>query len=217
MPFYPSGENDDNQDDWLMSYSDMMTLLFAFFALLLSLSTIDPVKMQLVTKSMDEAMGGVSTEPVVSLAKIQADLEKIIREKGLTSQVAVNRDKHGVALSLKGSSFFPSGSADLLPNSEQFLAMVGALIERIPYQIAVEGHTDNIPISTPLFESNWELSSARASQVVRFFINRGLDSQRFRAVGYADTKPVNASIRNRTPEARAKNRRVVILFLDEIR
>ncbi len=213
----PIDEPEAGQDDWLLSYSDLMTLLFAFFTLLLALSTLDPVKMQIVAKAMNEALGGVSTEPRITLAQIQADLERIIRDEGLLSQVNVNRDKHGVALSVKGSTFFSSGSAELLSEAEPFLTMIASLVGRTPYKIAVEGHTDNVPIHTALFPSNWELSSARASTVVRFFLEQGLDAGRFRAVGYADTQPVDTNQGNLTEEARARNRRVVILFLDEVK
>ena len=209
--------DEDSDSEWLVSYGDMMTLLLAFFVLLLALSDINPVKMQLVTESMNEAMGGVQTKPRVTLAEIQKDLEKIVREEKLESQAVVNRDLHGVTLSLKGSSFFTSGSTELLEYAVPFLSKIAGQINKVPYQIAIEGHTDNVPISSTRFASNWELSAARASTVVRFFIDRAVPSSRLRAIGYADTRPVDLQIGNQTAEARAQNRRVVILFLDEIK
>ena len=214
-PLLPSEESDS--ESWMLSYSDMMTLLLAFFVLLAMLSNLNPVKMQIVAKSLNRAMGGSHEEPVITLAQIQADLEKIIKQEGLQSQVEVSRDRHGVALSLKGSTFFASGSTDLLGPAIPFLTKIAKQINRVPYKIAIEGHTDNVPISSARFPSNWELSAARAAKVVRFFIERGVPTDRLRAIGYADTKPVNPLIGNKTEYARSRNRRVVIIFLDEVK
>ncbi|MBT7618648.1 MAG: flagellar motor protein MotB [Calditrichaeota bacterium] len=209
--------DEDSESEWLISYGDMMTLLLAFFVLLLALSDINPVKMQLVSNSMNEALGGVHVKPLVTLAEIQKDLEKIVSEENLETQAEVNRDLHGVTLSLKGSSFFTSGSTELLEDAIPFLSKIAGQIKQVPYQIAIEGHTDNVPMSSNRFASNWELSAARASTVVRFFTNRDVPPSRLRAIGYADTRPVDSHIGNQTAEARAQNRRVVILFLDEIK
>lgn len=201
-------------DSWMMSYSDLMTLLFAFFVLLFALSEFDPVRMQIVTQSLQKSIGGAQVEPRITLSQIQNDLEQIVSTEGLENTVSVNRDKHGVSLSLRGSSFFRSGSAKLLPRAEGFLAVITKQIGKVPYQIAVEGHTDDLPISSDIYPSNWELSSARAAMVVRFFIDGGLPASRFRAVGYADTHPADPNVNNKTADARARNRRVVIMFLD---
>lgn len=213
-PLLPKKEG---EDQWLMSYGDLMTLLLTFFVLMFAMSQIDPVKLQIVAQSMNRAMGGAPSEQRITLAQIQSDLERIVQEEGLETQVEVRRDMHGVALSLKGSTFFKSGSTDLLKPAVSFLKIIAKQIQRVPYQIAVEGHTDDVPIHTAMFPSNWELSTARAGKVVRFFMQNGVPADRLRAMGFADTKPVDPKIGNRTEEARARNRRVVVLFLDEIK
>ena len=210
-------EEAEDSDNWMLSYSDMMTLLFAFFALLLALSDLNVVKMEIVSNSMNRALGGAKIEPEVTLAQVHAELENIIRKENLTTQVKVNRDRLGISLSLRGSTFFQSGSTALLEPALPFLAMVARQIKQVPYQIAVEGHTDNVPISTEEFPSNWELSSSRAAKVVRFFIDKGIPTHRLRATGYADTRPVDPGINNNTSQARAQNRRIVIMFLSEIK
>ncbi len=208
---------DEGEDQWMLSYSDMMTLLLTFFVLLFALSKIDPVKLQIVAQSMNRAIGGAPTKPQVTLAQIESDLRRIVHEEGLETQVEVRRDMHGVALSLKGSTFFRSGSTELLNSAVPFLEIIARQIKSVPYQIAIEGHTDDVPIHTDMFPSNWELSTARAGKVVRFFMENGVAADRMRAMGFADTKPVDMKIGNQTEEARARNRRVVVLFLDEIR
>jgi len=206
----------EEENDWLMSYADMMTLLFAFFAMLLAMSQIDPVKMEIISNSMKKAMGASEVEPRISLSQIQNDLNKIVAESGIGKLVEVNRDKNGVALSLKGSSFFQSGSTELVGTTLPFLSIIAEKIKTVPYQIAIEGHTDNVPIKSAKFASNWELSASRSAEVVRFFIRRGVSADVLRAIGYADTRPVDDAIGNSTAQARARNRRVVILFLNEI-
>jgi len=210
----PYGSADENT--WMTSYSDMMTLLFAFFAMLLALSQIDPVKFEIVSNSMKKAMGASEVEPRISLAQIQNDLNKIVAESGIGKLVDVNRDKNGVSLSLKGSSFFKSGSVELVGTTLPFLSIIAEKIKHVPYQIAIEGHTDNVPIKSGQFPSNWELSASRSAEVVRFLIKCGVDPEILRAIGYADTRPVDPKAGNSTAQSRARNRRVVILFLNEV-
>ncbi|MDP8207827.1 MAG: flagellar motor protein MotB [Candidatus Electryonea clarkiae] len=209
-----SGASEREDDSWMVSYGDMMTLLLVFFVLLVSVSTIDSSKLQLITQSMRNAMGS-EVEYVPTLREIEETLKQSVEELNLQEVVQVARDKHGVQLLLRGESFFPSGEATLYPKTHSFLTMVASEITRTPYNMSIEGHTDNIPISTARFPSNWELSGARAAAVVRFFEENDLDRDRFRIAGYADTKPVDATLGNSTPAARALNRRVVITFLNE--
>ena len=206
----------EEENDWLTSYADMMTLLFAFFAMLLAMSQIDPVKMEIISQSMKKAMGASEIEPRISLSQIQNDLNKIVAESGIGKLVEVNRDKNGVALSLKGSSFFKSGSTELVGTTLPFLSIIAEKFKTVPYQIAIEGHTDNVPIKSAKFASNWELSASRSAEVVRFFIRRGVSADVLPAIGYADIRPVDDAIGNSTAQARVRNRRVVILFLNEI-
>lgn len=204
----------DEEDSWLTSYGDMMTLLLVFFVLIAAMSTIDPVRMQQVTQQMREAMTGEDIK-VPTLKEIEDQLEESIEQLKLEDEVAVKRDKDGVQLIMKGESFFASGSARLYPQTYPFLNEVAWQIAKNPYMISVEGHTDNIPIRSAVFPSNWELSGARAAAVVRYFEQRSIPRNRMRIIGWADAKPVDPNVGNSTPQARAQNRRVVITFLNE--
>ena len=206
------GDKDEN--DWMLSYGDMMTLLLVFFVLLVAVSEIDAVKLQMITQSMRNAMG-TEVSYVPTLKEIEARLKQSIKEMDLQDVVYVNRDKRGVQLMLRGESFFPSGEASLYSNTYPFLNMIAQQIHETPYRVSIEGHTDNIPIQTARFPSNWELSGSRAGAVVRYFEEQKLPPDRFNIAGFADTKPIDPEIGNSTPEARALNRRVVITFINE--
>jgi chemotaxis protein MotB len=115
-----------------------------------------------------------------------------------------------VELEINASALFNQGEADIQPEAKKTLADAAKVLVDNEYAIEVEGHTDNAPISTSRFPSNWELSSARASSVVRLFIEQGVGAKRLRAVGSADNRPV---LPNDTSEGRARNRRVTITVL----
>lgn len=190
----------------------MFTLLVTFFVIIAAVSSVDEAKYEMVAKSMSQAMDKTKIQQVSIDSLIQDVKQAIINEK-MEQVVEVNVAPRGVAISAKGSMLFPSGSANLKTSAFPILNRLAGLINETPYNIAVEGHTDNVPISGDLavyFPSNWELSSARASSVVRHFIEQGVNSVRLSAVGFADTKPVDTNL---TEEGRARNRRVTIIFL----
>jgi len=125
-------------------------------------------------------------------------------------QVTVSQTNRGVMLDINASALFAQGDAALASSAQKTLAEVAKVLVDGEQKIEVEGHTDNLPISTPVYPSNWELSSARASSVVRLFIAQGVEAKRLTAVGSADNQPV---LSNDTPEGRARNRRVTITVL----
>lgn len=125
-------------------------------------------------------------------------------------QMSLSQNARGVMLDINASMLFRPGEASLQPEALQTLREVAQILAAEEMAIEVDGHTDNLPIATALFASNWELSSARASSVVRLFIERGIAASRLKAGGYADTRPVAG---NDTPEGRARNRRVTITVL----
>jgi chemotaxis protein MotB len=125
-------------------------------------------------------------------------------------QMNVSQTGRGVELEINASALFNQGEADIQPEAKKTLADAAKVLGQNEFAIEVEGHTDNLPISTSKFPSNWELSSARASSVVRLFIERGVATKRLRAVGSADNHPV---LDNDTAEGRARNRRVTITVL----
>lgn len=142
------------------------------------------------------------------LDDITKKVQEFLKENNLETSVQATRTTQGVELVLQDGLLFRSGEAEILPNGVPFLNKLAELFQTLPNHIMIEGHTDNLPISNLVFPSNWELSSARSSRVVRFFIERhGLQPTRFVAMGYGDTRPIAP---NNTLEGRQKNRRVVI-------
>lgn len=124
-------------------------------------------------------------------------------------QVRVSEGVHGISVEINASVLFAPGEALLGPEAVRALKAVADVVVKGSFPITVEGHTDNLPISTPMFPSNWELSAVRASSVVRLFVDSGVDPRRLTAAGYGDQRPIAD---NSTPEGRARNRRVTILI-----
>ncbi len=127
-------------------------------------------------------------------------------------QVRVTQSPRGITVEINASVLFATGEAVLQPSSIATLTAVARVLAQVDNPIQVEGHTDNVPIRSPIYPSNWELSSARASSVVRLFTEQGVAPSRLVAIGYADNRPIDT---NATPEGRARNRRVNILILHE--
>jgi chemotaxis protein MotB len=138
------------------------------------------------------------------------DLNRTMAKFVKNGQMNVSQTGRGVELAINASALFNQGEADIQPEARKTLADAAKVLADNDYAIEVEGHTDNVPISTVKYPSNWELSSARASSVVRLFIDQGIDAKRLSAVGAADNQPVAS---NDTAEGRAKNRRVTITVL----
>lgn len=163
-------------------------------------------------------MNIVMGEDVLAPARVQQDLSQIRRElqQTLSNQVAqhtvsIQMGRDGLVISLREAGFFDSGSALPKPATLATLRQIAASLSRTPYDLRIEGHTDNIPIHTPQFDSNWELSSARAISIARLFLDlRTIPAQRLSAAGYAEFHPVAP---NSTPEGRAQNRRVDLVVL----
>lgn len=133
---------------------------------------------------------------------------------GKTGQAEVIHRDQGVAVSLRGAAFFDPASAEIKPETLALLTDIASSLKDMPVRVAVEGHTDNLPIESWLYPSNWELSAARASRVARFLNDHGVPKDDLTVVGLADTRPLvpNAGPDGRPiPENQAKNRRVVIL------
>jgi chemotaxis protein MotB len=215
------------EQSWLMTYADMMTLLFAFFVLLFSMSTIDPVK-------ISQLMDGMGDQPELkSFNEITNDFQDILEELDIEDQAKVSKDPRGVTLEIDGDICFESGSTQLHSTLSQILDLAAQKVlsqEGDPRLITIEGHTDSDPIPKELrnfFPTNWELSSARASKVVNYLIDIGVNSGKLQASGYADRWPASLSwydVRsgkvnntvikenNTTDEQKKLNRRIKIVF-----
>jgi chemotaxis protein MotB len=207
-------------DEWAVSFVDVFTLLLTLFIMLMS-------RMQLKTDAIDPE-GVAKTEAALVAAEKQVavfekEIVKLKKKVGdpppfefpvgqLGNDVQVTRVKGGIQLAISDKILFTPGSAKLKPEGLDVLDSLLRLLMSGRFPITVEGHTDNMPIGTAMFPSNWELSAARASSVVRHLIAQGISDRRLKAVGYADTQPVTG---NDTLEGRARNRRVSLTLIQE--
>ena len=145
------------------------------------------------------------------LVRIQRQLERLLSNQIAEHSVSVQMGKEGLVISLREAGFFSTGSATPHAAAQPVLEEIGALLGRTPYQLRIEGHTDNVPIHNNDFDSNWELSSARATRVARVFLGtKGVMPERLSAAGYAEFHPVSS---NATEAGRAENRRVDVVVL----
>ncbi|MDO9311716.1 MAG: flagellar motor protein MotD [Nitrosomonas sp.] len=146
-------------------------------------------------------------EKMKSMAKnILHALEPLVKD----GQVRVTQSSLGITVEINASVLFSPGQAKLADNSSLTLQAVAHVIKGHEHEIHVEGHTDNLPIQTENFPSNWELSSARASSVIRLFIENGVEAHRLTALGYGENRPIET---NETPDGRKRNRRVTVMIM----
>lgn len=209
MAIEPKKKEQQDEGGWLTTYADMMTLLMTFFVLLFAMSTLDPVKLEQFGDSTKKESSKKKAKKV-SLSQINKEVKKLVVEQELQSQVKVRMDARGVTLEIASDLAFGSGTATLSRSIQSFLVKLVGTMEKATYAIAVEGHTDNDPIRSAKFPSNWELSASRASAVIRYLTSQGIPADKFRAIGFGDTAP---KVANDTAENKAKNRRVDITFL----
>lgn len=218
-------EEGGSRERWLVTYADLVTLLLVFFIVMYALSSrISIENFEDLSKSLQASMKKTATPkpgekpgflPTDSkeTRTFKANATKVIEavvEANIKSDVKVDVDQRGMVVSLIDTSFFESGAAVLKPEAAPLLKKIAQSFKGLPNTIRVEGHTDNIPINTRQFPSNWELSSARATAVVRFLSKQaGVPEHRMSAVAYADHKPVAS---NGTWAGRKRNRRVDIII-----
>jgi chemotaxis protein MotB len=208
------GHSDDSEL-WLISYADMMTLLVGFFIVLFSFSKIDSNEYEKVKKETSKIFGGEYQKP---FAKLSSQLHKVVDDNKMGDQVIIQESEEGVTITFRGALFFESGSTDLKAAGAGLLKKLIPTINENSQDmgIVVEGHTDNRPIVSPLFASNWELSSVRACTVLRTFLENKFNPDKIKAIGWGDRRPVvpnDDASGNPLPENEAQNRRVVIRIL----
>lgn len=141
------------------------------------------------------------------MKRIARDITQVMSPYSTQGQVAVIETDRGVTVEINDSLLFSPGRSELAPAAEQAILGVGSVFSTTEFPVTIEGHTDNVPISTPNYPSNWELSAVRATTVLRMLISSGVSADRLTAIGYGDQRPVSG---NETPEGRARNRRVAI-------
>lgn len=208
--------NDINKDSWLLTYSDMITLLMAFFVIIVSVSKVDPRLWEQIKKGLRSEI--LDEETQTPLAEIKHDLDSLLENEINQNLVSIDFDENGIRMQFASSAFYKPGSANVQQNAKDIIDKVGQALKKINYykfSVDVEGHTDDVPIHTTQFPSNWELSVSRATNIVKYLINMGIDSKRLKAAGYADTKPVvpnEDSTGAPIPQNRAKNRRILIFI-----
>jgi chemotaxis protein MotB len=226
---------------WLTTFNDLVTLLMVFFVLLFTMSTVDTGRMQEFQYALQSGLGVLETgskvsisvkksQPVQDMSHIMTQAEGKQKKQGssepggkLVGQlrqlteadpgIQVTHTHQGTRLSFENQVLFDFGRAAINPAGLVFLDKIADVLGKIPYAVRVEGHTDNVPIQTRRFPSNWELSVARAVNVVKYFAEVSkIDPRRLSAVGYGESRPVAA---NDTRPNRSKNRRVEIFLLTE--
>lgn len=148
-----------------------------------------------------------------SMKKVAKSVLQAMQPLIQNGQVRVTQSPRGITVEINASVLFKSGEAVLQPQSTEALSAVAQVLTQVDNPIQVEGHTDNIPINSPSFPSNWELSSSRAGSVVRLFTERGVPAARMVAIGYADNRPIDT---NATSDGRSRNRRVNVLIMNEV-
>ncbi len=213
---------------WLLTYADMITLLLALFIILFSISTISRVKLQ---RLVHDISGGFNSTDAINnppnggstgtdsgnagdanLQQIQRKIEDYIKKNQLQNKVQTQIDQRGLVITLlTDKALYDSGSAELRPQTRALLDAVDGALKRTVNEIRVEGNTDNVPISTSFFPSNWELSAARATGVTRYLVEHGgISPTRLSFAGYGEYRP---KVPNDTEAHRQMNRRVDIVIL----
>lgn len=205
-------EHEGGDENWLISYADLMTLLFGFFVLLTVFSTPNSQKMEQLTKETAKSMGSKYVKPFNELSN---QLQKVLDKQSIKNIIAIENVHEGLILTASSTNFFASASDELHPDAEKILIDLGKILQANAkgFNLVVEGHTDDVSISTKQFPSNWELSLHRASRVVRLFEKMGISHTALRPVGLSDIEPI-VPIANLSPvaltSARERNRRIVI-------
>lgn len=263
-------EKAPNHERWLITYSDLITLLMIFFIIMYALSQVDANKFKSLASALATTMGGSAGSGVLEggptvdtnssganlptaqipnqpnipqkpidklqevtkyqkvdddtlrqqqitkqLMQVQSNLNSYIKEKGLEANLNVTLENRGLVLSIKDAILFDSGSAELTPQAFEIIKRVGSILLQLPNNISIEGHTDNLPLRSPRYKTNWELSVGRAVSVVHILIDTlHFPPGRLAIMGYGEYKPV---VPNDSEEHRRINRRVDIVIMRQPR
>jgi chemotaxis protein MotB len=229
-------EEHENHERWLVSYADFITLLFAFFVVMYSVSAVNEGKFRTVSESIKAALNPMyappvsdkpfpigESKPTTILPALQVSRDQVIRRLqvamqsvGQAVQISVDpvidQRVGEIVLTISDHVLFKPGEATLQPEALPFLRGLADVLVELDRHVKIEGHTDNVPIRTAQFPSNWELSAARSVMIVRVLSELyGVPAAHLAAVGYGETRPLTANL---DPEQRAKNRRVEVIILE---
>lgn len=221
-------EEEGGADSWITSYGDLMTLLLTFFILIVSFSNTELIKFRQAMGALQGSTGSLTDAPgssIIAKSVSRPDLsvtvnvtnaindlidqvEKDFETEMKNEEISIEKVQDGVIIRMGSNLLFESGNAQLKWEAYNLLEQIGKLILAYNYYVVVEGHTDNIPIHTSQFPSNWDLSTIRALNVLKFFTNNiGVNPTTILAMGRGEYKPIAP---NDSPENRSKNRRVEI-------
>lgn len=224
--------------EWMNTYGDMVTLLLTFFILLFSMSSVDAKKFSGMVAALQGSLGVLDGGTVMEnsvmenvqlqsnlessisedkdFEKLATDIKEYLNQNGMNNNISVMNENSGLVLRFKDNILFDSGKSEIRAEAYKTLNDMSAMLNKEEFKdkmIRVEGHTDNDPIRTGRFPSNWELSTSRSSNVVRFMIEQsGLSPNRLSASGYGEYHPVAP---NDSQINKSKNRRVDILILKD--
>lgn len=214
-------EEGGHGEPWLVSYADLMTLLFGFFVLMYSFEAAKSradASSVIIRKELAQFFGGGYVNP---LNQVAADYKNEISQQKHSKDVAIKELAEGLEITFQSATLFESGSADLSGASKSVVAPLVQMVkeQHKPFSIRVEGYTDDNPIRSERYPSNWELSGARASTVLRMFEDAGFDPDKLTALGFGATRPAHPNrdaASKPLPENQARNRRVKIFIINEL-
>jgi chemotaxis protein MotB len=214
---------------WLLTYADMITLLLALFIILFAISTISKVKLQRLATEISGGFNNIDSinnppnggttgtqngrTEQANMAEVKTQLDRYIAKEHLQSKVQTRQTAQGLIITLlSDKAYYDSGSAVLRPETEKILDVVAAQLRRVKNDVRVEGNTDNVPIATSQYPTNWELSAARATGVTRYLVEHDkIAPTRLSFAGYGEYRP---KFRNDSQAHRQQNRRVDIVILN---
>lgn len=184
----------EEQEDWMITYADAITLILAFFVLIFAVSEISQNKFEAINQSLNDSLLQKKTEPTVNpLTDLQNILSSTVSEFNINPDEAIKLNENSLKVALPGELLFSSASTEINEESRILIRQIAEKIKDFPlpnYAVEIEGHTDDEPIQTIQFPSNWELSSSRAIAVLKVFMEVGVPQHKLKSIGYADTQPL---------------------------
>lgn len=217
-------EGDSEKDRYLITYADVITLLLGLFIILYAISNIDIQKYEKIKIALDKSFGG-SAASVIGISdkipeinvqpvdELKNKLATLIVQNDFGKYVQLEENERGITIHILEEILFASGNADLSQGSLTMLNKIAAVIKELPNDIRIEGHTDNVPISSTQYRSNWHLSVSRALNTAYYLMSsQRINPERVSIVGFSEYKPIAS---NENPSGRAHNRRVDIVILKE--